>query len=454
MADLPETRFARNGEVHLAYQVFGSGPIDILFVDDWVHHVELVWGIPEFARFLRRLGAFARVIHFDRRGTGLSDPVPLDELPDLETQVEDVIAVLDAAGSDRPAIVAVQVGTQIAELLAASHPDRCRALVLYAAAAMAVDAPDHPFGNSPEAVDAMIQEMTEGMLSGDDDVMKVIAPSRASDRRFLEALARFQRSSVRPGTIGHFFRQSLLSDVRHVLPVIQAPTLVIHRTDDQVVPIELGREVASMIPGARFVELPGADHLWVVGDAERIVDEIELFLTGARSEADPDRVLATLLFTDIVDSTRTAAGLGDRRWRDLLDEHHVVVRRELDRFVGRELATTGDGFLAAFEGPARAVRCALAITSAVADIGLEIRAGIHTGEIDLRGTDVGGLTVHIAARVAAMAEARQVLVSSTVKDLLVGSGLGFDSRGEHELKGVPGAWRLFAASRVDTGRVA
>lgn len=447
MAEVPVTRFARNGDVHLAYQVVGGSPIDLLFVDDWVHHVEQVWEVPEFARFLRRLSSFARLIHFDRRGTGLSDPVPMDDLPDLETQVEDAMAVLDAAGSERPVVLGIQVGSLIAMLLAATHPDRCRSLVLYAPAAMALDAPDHPMGLSAAEVEEIIQSLIRNVTSGGDPGLEVLAPSHAGDERFGWQLARLQRSSVRPGSVGHFFRQSLLTDLRHVLPVIQTSTLVLHRTGDRVVPVELAREVASLIPRATLRELPGTDHLAFAGDSDLVVDEIEEFLTGTRTGAEPDRVLATLVFTDIVDSTRHTAKLGDRRWHDLLDEHRARVRRDLARFKGAELATTGDGFLAAFDGPARAVRCALSVVAGAEALGLQVRAGVHAGEVDLRGTDASGLTVHIAARVAALAAAGEVLVSSTVKDLLVGSGIEFESSGEHHLKGVPDVWRLFAARR-------
>lgn len=445
MAEEPVTRFARNGDVHLAYQVIGSGPLDLLIIDDWVHHVEVVWEWPEFAYFLHRLGAFARVIHFDRRGTGLSDPVPVDALPALETQVEDAITVLDAAASQRPVVLGIQVGSLVASLLAASHPERCSRLVLYAAAAMALSTADHPLGVPSEEVDEIIVRLSEDLAAGGEGGIGILAPSHADDERFRSHAGRLNRSSVRPGSVGHFFRQSLMTDLRHVLPVIQVPTLVVHRTGDAVVPVELGREVAGLIPGALLRELPGDDHLAFAGDSDLLVDEIEEFLTGARSGGEPDRVLANLLFTDIVGSTSLAAQLGDRRWRELLDEHRAHVRHALTQFKGKELATTGDGFLARFDGPGRAVRCALAIIGDAPSLGLQIRAGVHAGEVDLRGTDARGLSVHIAARVAALAAAGEVLVSGTVKDLLVGSGLGFEARGEHRLRGVPDTWRLYAA---------
>lgn len=446
MADVPATRFARNGDVHLAYQVVGDGPIDLLFVDDWVHHVELIWEVAEYARFLRRLSGFARLIHFDRRGTGLSDPVPPDALPDLETQVADVIAILDAAGSKRPAVFAVQVGSLIAMLLAATHPERCRQLVLYAPSAISMDAPDFPRDSALGTVDEIVDTMVREMENGAEGMVPGLAPSRATDARFIASIARMTRSAVRPGTMGHFFRQSLLTDLRDILPTIAVPTLVLHRKGDAVIPIVLGRQVAGLIPGAILHELDGDDHFPFTGDSDAIIDEVEEFVTGTRTGAEPDRVLATLLFTDIVDSTRTAAGLGDQRWHALLDEHRILVRRDIERFRGRELATTGDGFLASFDGPARAVRCAQSIVRAAADIGIAVRAGVHAGEFDLRENDASGLTVHIASRVANLAGSGEVLASSTVKDLLAGSGIDFESRGEHELKGVPDTWRLFAAT--------
>jgi class 3 adenylate cyclase len=446
MTEAPQTRFVRNGDVHLAYQIVGTGPIDLLFIDTWVHHVDLVWDIPDFARLLRRLSSFARLIQFDRRGTGLSDPVPVDALPDLETQVDDVIAVLDAAESERPAVLGVSDGNFVAMLLAATHPDRCRALALYAPAAMQLAAPDHPIGFTLEFVEETIQLMTDGLLQGGGG-LEWLAPSRVGDERFEAQLARLQRSALRPGAIGHYYRQSMLSDIRPILPTIQAPTLVIHRTEDRIMPVALGREVADLIPGAKFVELPGTDALPFSGDTDRIVEEVEEFLTGAHTGAEFERILATLVFTDIVDSTSVAARVGDRAWRDLLDQHNELVRGELDRFKGREIATTGDGFLATFDGPGKAVRCGLSITGAAATLGIRVRAGVHTGEVDVREADIGGLAVHIAARVAALAAPGEVLVSSTVKDLLVGSGIEFEGRGEHALKGVPETWRLFAARR-------
>jgi class 3 adenylate cyclase len=438
MPDVPPTRFAKRGDVHLTYQVVGSGGIDILFVDTWVHHVEAVWDFPDFARFLRRLGSFGRLIHFDRRGTGLSDPVPLDALPDFDTQVGDVVSILDAAGSEEAAVVGTNDGTLVAILLAAAHPERCRSLVLFAPTAKH----EMVAGTSLDRIDDAVALITESV---DTSGVEWLAPSRVRDDAFDKHLLRLQRYSVRQGAMGHYYRQTMLSDVRDVLPRIDVPTLVLNRGGNRIVGIEQSRDVASAIPDAAFVELPGEDHLIFSQDVDRVADEIEEFLTGARSGKDPDRLLATLLFTDIVDSTTRAAESGDRRWRDLLDRHHDLVRTQLERFGGREVATTGDGFFASFPSPTQAVRCALAVEDVVRSLGVQIRAGVHTGEVEIRGTDLGGLAVHIGARVAAAAKPGEVLVSSTVRDLLAGSGFIFEERGEHELKGVPGTWRLFAA---------
>lgn len=438
MTEQPPTRFARNGDVHLAYQTVGTGSLDILLIDTWVHHVEAVWDFPDFARFLRRLSSFGRLIHFDRRGTGLSDPVPLDKLPDFQTQMEDVVAVLDAAGSQSTAIIGTADGTLVAMLLAAAHPERCRSLVLFAPTAKHEQAA----GLAMERIEEALQEITDAV---EDSGVYILAPSRAEDERFDRQLLRFQRNSVRQGAMAHYFRQSMLADIRDVPPKITTPTLVLNRTGNRIVSMELSREVASMIPDAKLIELPGEDHLVFSQDVDRITDEIEEFLTGVRTGSDPDRVLTTLLFTDIVDSTTRAAEMGDRRWRDLLDQHHDLVRAELDRFGGREITTTGDGFFARFDSPAQAVRCALSATDGITSLGVQIRAGVHTGEVEVRGADLGGLAVHIGARVAAAAQPGEVLVSSTVKDLLAGSGVPFEDRGEYELKGVPGAWHLWAA---------
>jgi class 3 adenylate cyclase len=440
MGERPRTQYARNGDVHLAFQVVGDGALDLLLIDTWVHHVEAVWDFPEFARFLRRLSSFGRLIHFDRRGTGLSDPVPLAQLPDLQTQVGDAVAVLKAAGSDGAAVIGLNDGTIVAVLLAAAHPELCRSLALFTLTSAHTLAAGMPMASIDEVI-----QLIEASAVTDDSGVELLAPSRVDDEGFDRQLARLQRFSVRPGAFGHYYRQTMEADVAGVLPLIRTPTLVLNRTGNRIVPVEQSRVAAAAIQGARFVELPGTDHLAFSEGIDSLLDEVEEFLTGARTGADPDRMLTTLLFTDIVNSTTLAAQLGDRRWRDVLDQHHELGRGELARFGGREVATTGDGFFAAFDRPIAAVRCALAMVEAMPSLRLRIRAGVHTGEVEVRGADLGGLAVHIAARVAALAGAGEVLVSSTVKDLLAGSGVGFDDRSEHELKGVPGTWRLFVA---------
>jgi class 3 adenylate cyclase len=435
------TQYAINGDVHLAYQVVGSGDIDLLLIDTWVHHVEAVWDLPDYARFLRRLSSFGRLIHFDRRGTGLSDPVPLDRLPDLETQVGDAIAVLEAAGSERAAVIGLNDGTIIALLLAAEHPELCASLVLFTLTA----AHGLSVGSAIQDADEVVAMIHADALA-DRSGVELLAPSRAGDEAFDRALARLQRFSVRPGAFGHFYRQTMETDVGEVLPLIRTPSLVLNRTGNRIVPVEDSRRAAEAIEGATFVELPGTDHLVFSEDTDRLLDEIEEFLTGSRTGADPDRMLTTLLFTDIVDSTTLAATLGDRRWRDVLDRHDAMMRAQLERFGGREVSTTGDGYFASFDRPIAAVRCAVAVVDAVSALDVRLRAGVHTGEVEVRGADLGGLAVHIAARVAAFAGDGEVLVSSTVKDLLAGSDVHFEERGEHELKGVPGTWRLYSAS--------
>ena len=442
MADHPRTRYAKNGDIHIAYQVVGEGDLDILLIDTWVHHVEAVWDLPDFARFLRRLSSLGRLIHFDRRGTGLSDSVPLDQLPDFQTQVDDAAAVLEAAGSDHPAVIGLNDGTIVASMLAAQEADRCRALVLFTFAASHSLAAGMPM----ESIDEVIAVIEASALT-DDSGLEFLAPSRVGDERFDRQLARLQRFSVRPGAYGHFYRQTMEADVTGVLPSIRTPTLVLNRVGNRIMPVDRSREAAASIAGARFVALSGTDHLAFSEGIDELVDEIEEFLTGSRTGTDPDRILTTLLFTDIAQSTQLAAAMGDRRWRDVLDQHHEVMRAELVRFGGREVSTTGDGFFAAFDRPVSAVRCALAMVPAVSSLGIQIRAGVHTGEVEVRGSDLGGLAVHIAARVAASASPDEVLTSSTVKDLLAGSGIDFLDRGEPELKGAPGAWRLYAVTR-------
>ena len=438
----PKTRYAKSGDLHIAYQVVGDGPIDLVYVPTWFSQVEHLWEHPAVARFFERLASFSRLIMFDRRGAGLSDPVLTAAT--LEDQMDDVCAVMDAAGSERAAIFAQIEGGAMATLFAATYPDRTNALVLYSAFARTTWAPGYEWAQKPEVRQENVADIFEHW--GEGGRAAVLAPSLADDREFTEWLAKLERLAASPGTLRKILAYVGEADVRGVLDTIRVPTLVLHRKDADFIDIRHSRYLAEHIPGARYVELPGQDTLLVVGDTDAALDEIEEFLTGSRAQREPDRILATVMFTDIVGSTERAAELGDQRWRELLRRHDALVRRHLERSRGRAVKTTGDGFLATFDGPARAIRCATSIADAVRDLGVEIRAGLHTGECEVIGDDVGGLAVHIGARVAQRAGPGEVLVSSTVKDLVVGSGIEFADRGAQELKGVPGEWRLFAVA--------
>ena len=438
--NVPATKYAKSGDVHVAYQAFGEGPHELVVVAGFVSHVELAWEFPPLARVLRRLGSFARVITFDKRGTGLSDPV--DEVPTLETRIDDLRAVMDDAGFSRATLLGASEGAPMSVLFAATHPDRVVSLVLWGALARATEGPGYDLAPSADVFRQAWSEMI-APLWGQGMTAEVFAPATADDPDVLRWWARMERSAASPAMAAKLSEMFMQVDVRDVLPTIHVPTLVLHRRGDRVVNVRAGRWVAERIPGARFVELAGIDHVLFSNDQDAALDEIEEFVTGVRPVAEPDRVLATVLFTDIVGSTERAARVGDRTWREILEGHHDVVRRELDRYRGREVKTTGDGFLATFDGPARAVRCARAIGDALKAHDIAIRTGLHTGEIEILGEDVGGIAVHIAARVAALAGAGETLVSSTVKDLVVGSGICFEDRGPHALKGVPGEWRLY-----------
>ena len=438
---IPATRYARSGDVNIAYQVVGEGPFDLIWVPGWISNVEASWEVPEYARFLRRLASFSRLILFDKRGTGLSDGVSLENLPSLEVRMDDVRAVLDAAGSENAAVFGASEGGNLSILFAATYPARVRALVLAAIYAKRLWSPDYPWAPTPEERERQHAAL-ERDWAGEMDITD-LAPSAAGDPAVLRRIASFFRRSASPGAAVALNRMNTAIDTRAALPAITAPTLVLCRTGDREVSAEEGRWIAAQVPGAKYVELSGADHLPWIGDIDGLLDEVEAFLTGVRPAPHPDRVLATVLFTDIVGSTAKAAELGDRRWRELLDDHHTLVRRQLDRFAGREVDTAGDGFLATFDGPARAVRCACAIVDAVRELGLDVRAGVHTGECEVADGNVRGIAVHIGARVANQAGAGEVLVSSTVKDLVAGSGLEFREHGRTELKGVPGAWELY-----------
>ena len=436
----PETRYAKSGDVNIAYQVVGDGPFDLVWVPGWVSHLEHDWDEPSSARFLNRLASFSRLIRLDKRGTGLSDRVSPAELPTLEERMDDVRAVMDAAGSERAALLGASEGGSLGALFAATYPERTTALVLYAANARH-PAHDLTAEQLQPILDAFERSWGQGMA------LPMWAPSRADDPQLKEWGARFERLGASPGAAVALFRMAAAIDIRHVLPAIRVPTLILHRTGDQALPVMDSRYMAEQIPGAKYVELPGIDHWWFVGDSDAILGEIQEFLTGVRPAPEPDRVLATVLFTDIVNSTQRATELGDRRWRELLDSYYGLTRKELGRFRGREIKTMGDGFLATFDGPARGIRCARTISESVDQLGIAIRAGLHTGECEMMGEDIGGIAVHIGARVAAEAAAGEVLVSSTVKDLVAGSGIAFEDRGSHALKGVPEEWRLFAVER-------
>jgi class 3 adenylate cyclase len=438
----PKTRYARSGDVHIAYQVLGEGPFDVVLVPGFVSHLELAWEAPPLARFYRRLASFSRLILFDKRGVGLSDRVSQFDLPSLEQRVDDVRAVMDAVGSERAALLGYSEGGAMSVLLAATYPDRVSALVLCSSFAKwdMMHSGWHRFAATfDEAANWMEHHWGEGID------LEIWAPSLSGDERHREAWGRVMRHAASPGTAQALLRMVAQTDVTDILPVVRVPTLVLHRGDEVCVEIASGRYLAERIPGAKFAELEGVDHLPWIGDQDAFLDEIQEFLTGVRPVPESDRVLATVLFTDIVGSTELASRLGDRAWQDLLDRHHALVRHELARFRGREVDTAGDGFFAIFDGPGRAIHCACNIRDGVRQFGIEIRAGLHTGEVELTGDKIGGIAVHIAARVAATAQAGEVLASSTIKDLVAGSRIRFSERGTHILKGVPGEWRLFAA---------
>jgi pimeloyl-ACP methyl ester carboxylesterase len=444
---MPTTKYATSDGLSVAYQVFGDGPRDLVYVPGWISNIELMWDDPVLASILRRLGSFARVITFDKRGTGMSDRLPLDRLPGLEERMDDVRAVMDEVGSERAILFGHSEGGSMASLFAATYPERTEALILASTYARRTPAPDHPWAPSAENREVEIRE-TEEDFGDPDRIPHYMLGDRSDDRAFREWVARYFRLSASPKVAAQLLRMNTLNDTRSVLPLIQAPTLMLYRTDDEDVDVEEGRWMASQIPNATFVELPGDAHLFWAVDPGEFVDEIEEFVTGHREAINPERILSTVLFTDIVDSTRRAAELGDRAWRSLLERHNQVTRQELQRWRGVERVFTGDGILATFDGPARAVRAAAAIGEAVRGLGIEVRAGVHTGEVELIGDNVAGLGVHIGARISSLAEGGEILVSRTVKDLVVGSQLEFESRGTHAMKGVPGEWEVYAVLRT------
>jgi pimeloyl-ACP methyl ester carboxylesterase len=438
----PRTRYAQAGEVSIAYQVVGDGPIDLVLFPGWFSHMDLQWEDPLMTRWLNRLASFSRLILFDKRGVGLSDPVAA--APTLDERMEDISAVLDAVGSEQAAIFGLSEGGTMSALFAAAHPDRVRSLVLFGtwmAGPEVVLRERLPGWEKCVGFQRVVDETLANWGTG--QMVKHLAPSVGDNRAALEHMGAFERAALSRAMAISLWEALKESDARPALPLIVAPTLVIHRRDE-LIPVEQARCLAEGIAGARMLEVPGADHLPWIGDSEAVATAVEEFVTGARRAPEPDRVLATVLFTDIVDSTARASSIGDREWRQLLDSHDSLVRRELDRHGGREAKHTGDGFLAVFDGPARAVECARSIRDSVATVGVDVRAGLHSGECELVGDDVRGVAVHIGARVASLAGPQEVLASRTVRDLLFGSSVGFEPRGRHVLKGVPDEWELFA----------
>jgi class 3 adenylate cyclase len=444
--EAPETRYARSGDYSIAYQVVGQGDLDLVYVPGLASHIEVFWEEPAYSRFLHRLASFSRLILMDRLGTGLSDRLPANQVSTYEQRMDDIRAVMDAVGSERAAVLGWSEGAPLCALFAATYPQRTTALVMYGGLPRFVSDDDYQWGFPREVLDDWVEQIVPAAWGQDEELLRLWAPSVAEQPGPRRWFVRFGRLAASPGAAQALFGMAQDLDIRDILPAIRVPTLVIHRTEDSLVEVEHSRYMAERIPDAKLVELPGVDHLWWFGDQDAIVDEVQEFLTGARSAPEPDRVLATVMFTDIVGSTKRAADVGDSRWRELLERHEAIVRRELERHRGHEVNTTGDGFLATFDGPGRAIGCARAIAEAVRSLGIEVRAGLHTGECEVMNGDVGGIAVHTGARVSAEARPGEVLVSSTVKDLVAGSGIEFEDRGTHELKGVPGEWRLYAVT--------
>ena len=434
------TRYAKNGDINVAYQVFGEGDVDLVFVPGFISHIENYWDEPRLAKWLRKLGSFSRVILFDKQGTGLSDRA--SKLPGMDERMDDVGVVMDAVGVEQAAIFGISEGGSLATLFAASHPDRSKALILYGAFAQFKS-----WLPTQEALEGFFQYIDSAWGSGES--LPMFAPTMKDDLALKEWWGKFERLGASPGAAKTIMRMNSQIDITDILPSVNVPTLIIHRTGDVTVNVEGGRLLAERIPDAKYVELSGVDHLPFVGEnPDQILDEMAQFLTGELRPFETERILATVLFTDIVDSTKRAAELGDRLWRDLLERHHSIVRGELNRFRGQEIDTAGDGFFATFDGPARGIRCACAIRNAVSSLGITIRAGLHTGECEVMGDKVSGIAVHIGARVMNKADPGEVLVSSTVKDLVAGSGLNFNDRGKYALKGIPGEWRLFLVEHL------
>ncbi len=439
----PEIHYAKSGDLHIAYQVFGEGPVDLVLVPGFFTHVELIWEHEPAARVFRRLGSFARVMYFDRRGSGLSDPV--SSVPTLEERMDDVRAVMDAAGSERATLFGMSEGAAMSILFAAAHAERVASLVLYGAVARSTAAPDYPWAAPAEAFVESNRELV-APLWGQGATVEVAAPSRADDPDVRSFFARMERASASPRMFGDLVRMFLDIDVREAARAVRVPTLILHRRHDQLVNVRHGRWLAENMPDSRLVEVPGRDHSFFYEATDKILAEVQHFVTGVRAQPRGDRVLATVLFTDIVGSTSLASSVGDDRWRHMLAEHEASARATIHDLGGRTVKWTGDGAVASFDGPGRAVHCAQAIIEHARAAGIEVRAGLHTGEVELVGDDMAGIAVHIAARVGGLAGAGEVLVSRTVKDLMAGSSIGFSDRGTHELKGLPEPWALYAAT--------
>jgi class 3 adenylate cyclase len=443
MAEIPSTHYVKSDDVHIAYQVLGQGSFDLLFVPGFVSNIEAIWQSPEQSAFFRRLASFSRLILFDKRGTGMSDRG--SQMFALEQRMHDVQAILDEVGSRRTALFGISEGGPMSLLFTATYPDRTSALVLYGSYARRSWAPDYSFGWKDERLQQVLDDIEHNWGTAQSKNMAMRAPSIGGDRNTAERIAAYYRAAASPGAAAAIMRMTSEIDVRHVLPATHVPTLILHRTAERVFDTEHARYLARYIPGAKLVELPGEDHSPWMGDRDAILDEVEQFLTGSRHVQEPERVLATVLFVDIVGSTERATALGDGPWRKLLEAFYANVREVLQQYRGREINITGDGFLSAFDGPARAIRCAGAIREKLRSLNLEVRCGLHTGECERVGSDLAGIAVHIGARVAALAASGEVLVSQTVRDLVAGSGLAFEDRGTHALKGVPNEWRLFRA---------
>jgi class 3 adenylate cyclase/pimeloyl-ACP methyl ester carboxylesterase len=446
----PQTRYARSEDVGIAYQVVGEGDLDLVVAFPYLSHLDLIWESPLMASFLHRLASFARVILFDRRGVGLSDPVA--GAPTLEERMDDVRAVMDAASSERAALLGMSEGATMCMLFAASYPERTMALVLWGAMARSTADVDFPWAPEREAVQEANDELV-APLWGQGATIEIFSPSLADNPAAREFQARFERQAASPMRVQQLVEMFLDTDVRSALPLIQSPTKVLHRRGDRAVNVRSARWLAEQIKGSVYVELEGIDHFPWVGDSELALAEIEEFLTGVRPAPLSERVLGTVLFTDIVDSTAHATELGDRRWRALLAEHQTLVREQLRLFRGREVKTTGDGFLAIFDGPTRAVEAARAVAGQMPQLGIDVRAGIHTGEVELLGDDIGGIAVHVAARICGLADTGAVLASRTVRDLVVGSGIDFDPQGAHQLKGVAEEWELYRVTATPLSAV-